>query len=94
MRGLRVMFATDFHIRDHTPDNYVAVLASMLAAQRADLLLLGGDYGESAAASKRFFRRWPGKIFRWAFSEFREIMIQKALKDILSCAGHFQAGCW
>lgn len=63
MRGLRVMFATDFHIRDRTPDSYVADLAAMLAAQRADLLLLGGDYGESAAASKRFFSALAGKNF-------------------------------
>ena len=63
MRGLRVMFATDFHIRDHTPDSYVATLVSMLAAQRADLLLLGGDYGESAAAAKRLFTALSGKEF-------------------------------
>lgn len=63
MRGLRVMFATDFHIRDRTPESYVATLAGMLGAQRADLLLLGGDYGESAAASKRFFSALAGKNF-------------------------------
>lgn len=63
MRGLRVMFATDFHIRDRTPDSYVAALADMLSAQHADILLLGGDYGESAAAAKRLFSALSAKNF-------------------------------
>lgn len=63
MRGLRVMFATDFHIRDCTPDSYVIAVVTMLAARNADLLLLGGDYGESVAASKRLFAALDGKNF-------------------------------
>lgn len=63
MRGLRVLFASDLHIRDHTPDSYISALVAMLSAQRADMLLLGGDYGESAAAAKRFFFALSEDVF-------------------------------
>ena len=55
MRGIKLMFAADFHIRDLTPDGYIRDIAHMLSAEGADALLLGGDYGESAAAAMRLF---------------------------------------
>lgn len=62
------MFATDMHIRDITDDKYIAELAHMLEAERADMLLLGGDYGESVDAAIRFLNairaeKFPMGIF-------------------------------
>ena len=51
MRGLRIMFAADMHIRDITSDKYIGDIAHMLESEGADMLLLGGDYGESTQAS-------------------------------------------
>lgn len=68
MRGIRLMFASDFHIRDITSDDYIASIAHMLSSQGADALLLGGDYGESENAARRLFdaidiRKFPLGVF-------------------------------
>lgn len=63
MRGLRIAFATDFHIRDCTTDAYIASLAALLQNTGADLLLMGGDYGESTQASDRLFEALSGLTF-------------------------------
>lgn len=55
MRGLKLMFASDFHIRDCTSDKYIDALTGMLTGCGADILLLGGDYGESRRAAERLF---------------------------------------
>lgn len=57
MHGIRIAFAADFHIRSHTKDAYLDMLCAMLADTRADMLALGGDYGESAHAACRLFER-------------------------------------
>lgn len=49
------MFAADLHIRNSTPDSHVKYIADMLHCADADMLLLGGDYGESREAALRFF---------------------------------------
>jgi len=54
MRGLKVLFAAGIHARDITSDAYISKLAHILGTSEADILLLGGDYGESKAATKRF----------------------------------------
>lgn len=56
MRGFKAVFAADLHMRDCTGDEYMADIAHMLGSQGADMLLLGGDYGESRRASERFFK--------------------------------------
>jgi len=63
MRGIRLMFAADMHIRDCTSDKYIASLAHMLSAEGADALLLGGDYGESEDAARRFFSAVDSSAF-------------------------------
>ena len=68
MRGLRIMFAADMHIRDITSDKYIGDIAHMLESEGADMLLLGGDYGESADAAIRFLgaispEKFPMGIF-------------------------------
>lgn len=60
---LLVAFAADFHIRDSTPDRYVREVCALVGGLGADLLLLGGDYGESKSAAGRLF----GELGRYRF---------------------------
>jgi predicted MPP superfamily phosphohydrolase len=62
---LRVAFAADFHIRRTTPDDYLDALCGLLSGLGADLLLLGGDYGESESAVRRLFQRLNRHKFRY-----------------------------
>ncbi len=55
MRGLRVMFAADFHVLDRTTDGEIEALVDRMASKKPDLLLLGGDYGDTAPLSERLF---------------------------------------
>jgi predicted MPP superfamily phosphohydrolase len=54
-RRLRVAFAADFHIRNSTPDAYMDAVCELLGGLDADMLLLGGDYGETKPAARRLF---------------------------------------
>jgi len=56
MHGLTITFATDFHIRDCTSREYLDSLASLLQSTNSHMLMLGGDYGESADAAEKFFK--------------------------------------
>ena len=53
--GFRIAFAADFHIRSSTSDAHLDRLCDLLSGMKADLLLLGGDYGETKAAARRLF---------------------------------------
>ena len=55
MRGLRLLFVSDVHLRKGVSRDRLEALIDFIAAQRADMLLLGGDYAESPADCKRFF---------------------------------------
>ena len=55
MHGLRILFVSDVHLRSGVSDAKLHALLSLIAAQRADLLLLGGDYAESERDCIRFF---------------------------------------
>lgn len=55
MHGLRALFVSDVHLRAHVSDDRLAALIALIAAQRADLMLLGGDYAETPADCLRFF---------------------------------------
>ena len=55
MRGLKALFVSDLHIRKITGDEYIASLAHMLGTSGADMLLMGGDYGETREDAIRFF---------------------------------------
>lgn len=55
MQGLRVLFVSDVHLRTQAGNAKLEALISILEAQKADLILLGGDYGEQAEECKRFF---------------------------------------
>lgn len=63
LRGRRLLFVADLHIRDCTPDAYIHRLAGLCAEQGADLLLLGGDLAESIAAARRMARAFCGQNY-------------------------------
>lgn len=56
IQGLSVLFVSDVHLRRQVSDAQLHALIDLLKAQKADLLLLGGDYAESAKDCARFFR--------------------------------------
>ena len=55
MRGLRLVFVSDVHLRPRVRPEQLSTLIELIAAQRPDMLLLGGDYAESPADCERFF---------------------------------------
>lgn len=55
MRGIRALFVSDIHLRASVSDARLNSLIDRIAAQNADLLLLGGDYGEGNSQCARFF---------------------------------------
>lgn len=63
LRGRRLLFVADLHIRNCTPDAYIHRLAGLCAEQGADLLLLGGDLAESIPAARRMARAFCGQNY-------------------------------
>lgn len=63
LRGRRLLFVADLHIRDCTPGAYIHRLAGLCAEQGADLLLLGGDLAESIPAARRMARAFCGQNY-------------------------------
>ena len=55
LRGLKVLFVSDVHLRRGTPDEKLSALIDLISAQHADLILLGGDYAEGNDQCIRFF---------------------------------------
>ena len=64
MGGLRALFVSDVHLRRGVSDAKLGALIDLIRAQRADLLLLGGDYAETADQCARFFEALRGMHFR------------------------------
>ena len=56
MCGLRVMFAADFHVLDRAEDGEIETLVGLMRSRNPDLLLLGGDYGDTAPQAERLFK--------------------------------------
>lgn len=57
--GLRIAYASDIHYGKYLDRRRLADLAEKLNALDADLMILGGDYGEDSAASLAFWREIP-----------------------------------
>lgn len=55
MRGLKALFLSDVHLRRRVSDAKLHALIAMIAAQGADIVLLGGDYAETDDQCARFF---------------------------------------
>jgi len=60
MRGLRALFVSDVHLRKAASERQLAALMALMATQKADLILLGGDYAEAPAQGLRFFEALSG----------------------------------
>ena len=63
LRGLRVLFATDMHVLPRTTRAELDGLVDLMAGTQPDLLLLGGDYSDSASDCVRFFEALAGHSF-------------------------------
>jgi len=59
LSGLRIAYASDIHYGALLDDARVRDLAERLNALQADILLLGGDYGEDAAHTLEFWQAVP-----------------------------------
>ena len=55
MHGLKALFVSDVHLRSCVSDAKLTALLARIETQSADLLLLGGDYGEGKGQCARFF---------------------------------------
>ena len=56
LHGTRALFVCDVHLRRGVSDARLEAFVDRLAAVKADMLLLGGDYAESPRDCTRFFR--------------------------------------
>lgn len=54
--GLRIGFISDVHLRPCVSDEKLRALMGKIREMNADMLLLGGDYAETDADCRRFFR--------------------------------------
>lgn len=59
MHGLKIAYASDIHYGALLDEKRVTDLAERLNALEADIILLGGDYGEDAAHTFEFFEKLP-----------------------------------
>ena len=59
LHGLKIAYASDIHFGVLLKEERVIDLAERLNALEADIILLGGDYGEDAAHTLEFFRLLP-----------------------------------
>lgn len=55
MRSVSALFISDVHLRGQVSDTKLNDLIQMIIDTRADILLLGGDYGEGEDQCVRFF---------------------------------------
>ncbi len=58
--GLRIAFVSDIHYGSLFMENRVRELVKRVNALEADIVLLGGDYGEDSEGAIRFFDLHPG----------------------------------
>ena len=63
LRGVRAVLCADVHLRACTSDRRLREIIDTIDAANADLLLLGGDYGEGAAQCDRFFDALSHLVF-------------------------------
>lgn len=92
LSGLKAVFVSDVHLRSSVPDASLHSLMDLIAAQNADLLLLGGDYAESREDCLRFFSalaklRFPLGGFAVPGNNDRECISMPELKTVMEHAG-------
>ncbi|MBQ9299532.1 MAG: metallophosphoesterase family protein [Clostridia bacterium] len=59
LSGLRIAYASDMHYGGYLDEQRVSALAEKLNALHADIIILGGDYGENNENSLEFWRLIP-----------------------------------
>ncbi len=65
LRALRVVFASDFHLQDRTPDGFMDRFVARVNALRPDVVLIGGDVLEGDR------REAKSALFEAAFQRLR-----------------------
>ena len=60
MRGVRLLFAADFHVTQRAADGDIDALLQKIEGTKPDLILLGGDFADRAEHARRLFDRWAG----------------------------------
>lgn len=63
MRSLRTLFVSDIHLRRQVSDERLLALMDLMRGTNADMLLLGGDYGEGEKQCERFFHALSNLTF-------------------------------
>ena len=64
--GLKVVFLSDIHYGSFAKEKRVRALVEKVNALEPDLIMLGGDYGESSDGSIEFFALKPGFRAKYA----------------------------
>lgn len=60
MQGLNALFISDVHLRRPVKDEQLQALMALIRTQKADMILFGGDYAETADQHERFFKALSG----------------------------------
>lgn len=60
MRGLRILYFSDVHLRRSVPDERLLALIERFASLKPDMALMGGDYAEGSDQCIRFFEAFKG----------------------------------
>ena len=60
MQGLNALFVSDVHLRRPVAVDKLDALMGLISAQKADMILFGGDYAESSDQHRRFFQALSG----------------------------------
>ena len=90
--GIRIVLLTDLHITPALPRAYYEQMFELVAAQHADLILLGGDYvsePENLELMARLLaRRWPARVGVFGVLGNHDLWTDSArVRDALSSAG-------
>lgn len=64
--GFRIAYAADVHYGSLLKEGRVRALVKRINALEADIVLLGGDYGEDSEGAIRFFQLHPGFVAKTA----------------------------
>ncbi|MBQ3574796.1 MAG: metallophosphoesterase family protein [Clostridia bacterium] len=90
MRGLRIGFVSDVHLRRSVSDEKLGALIEKMRAMDADMILLGGDYAESPEDCARFFRSLSGirpKYGIYGVFGNNDFICRDTLRDIMAESG-------
>lgn len=60
LKGKKILFFSDVHLRRQVSDERLHALIECLAAQKPDMILMGGDYAEGSDQCLRFFQAFKG----------------------------------